>query len=259
MRFPDSFIAAWLLNILLPGLGHVFWKEFSFGLFIYLITLLAGVLYVALLFVPMPYFAEMLILWLPLVFYLFTFIDLARTVKRKRKTFSRTMRRIFLFLLIGVVYQIISPAAVLNIAWRNRPEIYTMQNNRLNPRFATGDVLKTDRLEYMIDIAFVGKPILHHMPERFEMVRFVDDQGTRRTGFVLGLPYESVMVADGLVVVNDLPDPHDGPLGVSLRGDWPLTVAGQYSILVATANLGSVDQVYEIGLDQLIGKVDKLF
>lgn len=259
MRFPSSLILAWLLNLLLPGLGHFYWKEFSFGLFVYLITLLASVLYVALFFVPLPWYAELLILWLPVLFYAFTFVDLARTVKLKRSRMSRSARVMTILLVVGFVYQVLAPTAVLNFVWRNRPEIYTMQHNRLNPRFATGDLLKADRLHYTVNIAFVDRPILHQIPERFDMVRFIDEAGRRRTGFIVGLPDDEVMIADGLVVVNGMPDVRDGPLGISLRGDWPLTVAGRYSILVATVNLGSIENVYEVELTQLIGKVDKLF
>ncbi|MDH3890071.1 MAG: hypothetical protein OEV49_03225 [candidate division Zixibacteria bacterium] len=259
MRFPSSLILAWLLNLLLPGLGHFYWREFSFGLFIYLIALLASVLYVAVFFVPLPWYAEFLILWLPILFYAFTFVDLARTVKLKRPSLNRSARSMIIMLLVGLVYQVVSPAAMLNFGWRNRPEIYTMQNNRLNPRFATGDILKADRLDYTVNIAFVDLPILHSFPERFDIVRFVDDGGRRRTGLIVGLPAEEVVIADGLLVVDGVPDVRDGPLGISLRGDWPLTLAGRYSILVATVNLGSVENVYEVQLTQLLGKVDKLF
>jgi hypothetical protein len=91
------------------------------------------------------------------------------------------------------------------------------------------------------------------------MVRFIDDSGRRQTGFIVGLPDEEVMIADGLVVINGIPDVQDGPLGISLRNDWPLTLTGQYSILVATVNLGSIENVHDVELTQLIGKVDKLF
>lgn len=259
MRITSSLIFAWLLNLLLPGLGHFYWREFSFGLFIYLITLLASVLYVALFFVPLPRYAELLILWLPVLFYAFTFVDLARTVKQKRSKMTRSGRTMIIILVVGLVYQVLSPAAVLNFGWRNRPEIYSMQNNRLNPRFATGDLLQASRLHYTVDIAFVDRPILHRLPERFDMVRFIDYAGRRRTGFIVGLPDEEVMIADGLIVADGMPDVRDGPLGINLRGDWPLTLTGQYSILVATVNLGSIENVYEVELTQLIGKVDKLF
>ncbi|MCK4816755.1 hypothetical protein KA005_13375, partial [bacterium] len=154
MRIQNNLILAWFLNLLLPGLGHFYWKEFSFGLFIYLITLLASVLYVAMFFVPLPWYAELLILWLPVLFYGFTFVDLTRTVKLKRSKLKRSARFMIILLVFGMAYQVLSPTAILNFGWRNRPEIYTMQHNRLNPKFATGDLLKANQLDYTINIAF---------------------------------------------------------------------------------------------------------
>ena len=128
MQLKRNLIIAWLLNLLLPGLGHFYYKEFSFGLFIYLITLLASVLFVAMFFVPLPWYAELLIFWLPILFYLFTFVDLTRTAKLKRTNFNRSRRGLVLFLVVGLGYQILAPPAAINFGWRNRPEIYTTES-----------------------------------------------------------------------------------------------------------------------------------
>lgn len=247
------------MNLLLPGLGHLYWREYAFGLFVFLVMLLASVLFVVTLFVSTPAAASWLILGLPVIFYLFTFVDLTRTARRKGASVVRSRRASVIILLVGLVYQILSPSALFNFAWRNRPEVYRMPHNRLNPMFATGDVLEASRLAYFVSIAFVDRPILRRLPERFDPVRFVDDTGRRRTGFVVGLPYETVLIVDGLVVANGVPDPRDGPDGITLSGDWPLTEADPYSILVATVSMGSLDQVYEVPLTRLTGKVDKLF
>jgi hypothetical protein len=259
MQFYRRIITAWLLNLLLPGLGHFFWKEYAFGLFVYLVMLLATVLYVASFFVPLPDVAVWFILGLPVLFYAFTFVDLARTVRLKRRSVDRGTKALVIVLVIGLAHQLFSPAALLNFGYRNRPELYRMPHNRLNPLYATDDLLTVSRLTYFVKIAFVDKPILHELPERFDMVCFEDDTGRRRIGFVVGLPLEELVIVEGLVVADGIPDPRDGPLGISLSGDWPLTEADRFSILVATVSMGSLDQVYEVPLTKLVGKVDKLF
>ena len=259
MQFHKRLIFAWMLNLLLPGLGHFYWREYAFGLFVFLVMLLASVLYVASFFVPMPGAVTWLVLGLPIMFYGFTFVDLARTARLKRVSINRTTRAAVVIVAAGLLYQVLSPSAPLNFGWRNRPEIYTIPHNRLNPLYATGDILKASSLAYTVRIAFVDRPILHRLPQRFEIVRFEEASGRRRTGFVVGLPLEEVLIVDGLVVADGLPDPRDGPPGISLTGDWPLTQTDQFSILVATVSMGSLDKVYEIPLTQLVGKVDRLF
>jgi len=259
MRFHKRLVVSWLLNLLLPGLGHFYWREYAFGLFVYLVMLLASVLFVVSLFVSLPGIAVWLILGLPVVFYLFTFVDLARTRKRKRVSVNRSMRAAVIILLVGLAHQLLSPSALLNFGYRNRPEIYRMPHNRLNPLFVTGDILAASSLAYFVNIAFVDRPILRRLPQRFDMVRFEDDSGRRHTGFVIGLPQEEVVIIEGLLVADGVPDLSDGPDGIVLSGDWPLTQADPYSILVATVSQGLLDQVYEVPLTKLIGKVDKLF
>jgi hypothetical protein len=92
MQFHKRLIFAWMLNLLLPGLGHFYWREYAFGLFVFLVMLLASVLYVASFFVPMPGAVTWLVLGLPIMFYGFTFVDLARTARLKRVSINRTTR-----------------------------------------------------------------------------------------------------------------------------------------------------------------------
>jgi len=71
-RFGSRFIP-YLLHLLLPGLGHVLAKEYVFGLFVFLVTLLAVVLFFVSFLVAMPPLAEFVLLGLPVIFYVFTF------------------------------------------------------------------------------------------------------------------------------------------------------------------------------------------
>jgi hypothetical protein len=248
-----------LLHLLLPGLGHLLWREYLFGIFIFLVTLLASVLFIVSLFVHVPPVAALVLYALPLLFYAFTFVDLTRTVRAKRKKTLPGRKAAIIFLLVGVVYQLLSPIAPVNFSLRNLPEIFIQEDNRLSPLYSEGDLLKASRLSYVVDVFVVNRPILHALPKRYDIVRFTDSSDRHINGIVVGLPGEEIEIADGVIVANGFPDIGDAPGGIILSGEWPLTSVGGYSILVATLNLGRIDKVYEVSLTELIGKVGRLF
>ena len=64
---------------------------------------------------------------------------------------------------------------------------------------------------------------------------------------------------DGILAVNNLPINEDPPGGLFLSGYCELTTVHQYSILVATLNLGTVDNIYQVSLNDVTGKIEKLF
>jgi signal peptidase I len=256
---PQSVFFNFLLHLLLPGLGHVLWREYLFGVFVFLVTLLAMVLFVVSLLVYIPISAKLVMYSLPVLFYAFTFVDLVRTVKTKRAKMSIHKKTATVFLLVGLGYQLLSPIAPLNFTIRNFPEFFILKNNSMSPLYLKGDVLKASRLSYMVDVFIVKKPILYSLPQRYEVVRFVDSSGQRNIGIVVGLPGEEIEIVEGVVIVNGLPDVGDAPGGIILSGDWPLTSTDRYSILVASVNLGRIDKVHEVPLTNLIGKISKLF
>ena len=237
-----------LLNLLLPGLGHLLWREFLFGIFIFLVTLLASVLFIVSLFVHLPSAAALALYALPLLFYAFTFVDLARTVKAKREKTPPGRKTAIIFLLVGAIYQLLSPIAPVNFSLRNLPEIFIQEDNRLSPLYSEGDLLKASRLSYVVDLFIVNRPILHALPQRYDIVRFTDSFGRHING-----------IADGVIVASGFPDIGDAPGGIILSGEWPLTSVGGYAILVATLSLGRIDEVHEVPLIDLVGKVNKLF
>lgn len=126
------------------------------------------------------------------------------------------------------------------------------------PIFSKGDLLKTNPLSFTASIFFLDKPLLHSLPDRYDVVRFrLNDRN--KSGIVLGLPTEEIELIDGILVVDGLAD-FDGPGGGWLPGgDWPLTQAGSYSILLATLNFGNIDKVIEVPLDHVTGRVSKVF
>lgn len=250
---------AMFLNLLLPGLGHLLWREWLFGLFIFLIMLIAVILFVVSLLVPIGLVVKSLLLGLPLIFYAFSFLDLHRTIRTRRSSTAITGRTVITLLVVGIIYQVASPSAPLNFALCNLPEMYRQEDNRLVPKFHRGDLLKASRLAYFLHLVFLDQPVMHALPDRYDLVRFTSDDGARRSGVVLGRSGESVELADGIVVVNGLPDLGHTGLGFELSGSCPLTAVKEYSILIATLNGGVIDQVYQVPFSDIVGKVSRLF
>jgi len=84
-RWQDRYSFAALLNLLLPGLGHCFWREYLFGVFIFLIMLITVLLFYVSMIISLPYGFKLVLFILPAIFYLFTFFDLKNVVNKKRK------------------------------------------------------------------------------------------------------------------------------------------------------------------------------
>ena len=195
---------------------------------------------------------------LPLIFYLFTFFDLFRIIRKRRGQVKKTLKAVTVFILIGLSYQVFAPNAAGNFILKNFPEIFTMSDNRLSPLYVRGDYLKASRLAYSIDIVGLDERLMHTMPERYDFIRFTDS-GTYHTGIVVGLRGEDIQIDDGIVLSYDYAIFDEVPPGLHISGDWPLTSADSYSILVATLQFGSIVQVKKVSLYQVVGKVERLF
>jgi len=258
-KFRNSPLSAFLLHLLIPGLGHMFWREYMFGVFVFLVTLMAAALFVVSLFIDIPLLAKFIVYGLPTVFYIFSFFDLGRTVTVRAPKMRQSNRKTAIFFAVGILYEIFSPLAPVNFAWHNSPELFVLKNNDLSPMYRQGDVRNASRLAYMFRTNLVDKPIFHSLPERFAVVRFVDDNGKERCGLVLGLPGEEVAVVDGLVVANQQPQIQPKSVPIPLIGDWPSTPTGDYSLLIAVVHLGAIDRAYDVPLSGLIGKVEPAF
>ncbi len=256
-RVTQLFPSGVILNILMPGLGHAFIGEFLFGIFVFLVMLIAVALLVVSYLVTLPKLAVWALLGLPIVFYLFSFVDLAKATRSRQSKTVRTRRALVIFLVVGVAYQALAPSAPMNFALRNLPEVFTQQDNKLSPLYHRGDLLKASRLAYFLNVIVVARPILHSLPERYDLVRF-RKEGTTDIGMVVGLPGEQVEIANGALTVNGTPE-LSGLNTIKLSGSWPETSADSYSFLVATLNLGSVEHVYQVSFGELVGKVSTLF
>jgi len=258
-RFKDSLGFGLLLNLLLPGAGHIFWRDYVFGLFVFLILLMAAALFFVSYIVTLPTAAKVALFILPAVFYLFTFVDLARSIRKDRKRTGRTLPAAAAFLLTALLFQIAAPITPVNFTLRNQPEIYRAEDNSLAPILRSGDLAWTNPLAYQVNLFFIDMPLWHQLPERGELVRFVDGNSVERTGLVLGLSDEEVEIVDGRLTVSGYPRLLNAPGGLRLRGDMPLTLVDPASILVANLNLGAVDQTRQVPLDKLTGRVSPLF
>lgn len=252
-------LASLVLNLGLPGLGHIFCREYLFGVFIFLIMLIAVVLFFVSFFLSLSFWPKAILLALPTVFYIFTFVDLFRVAKIKQGKIGRSSRALLIFIVIGLVYQILAPIAPGNFFIRNYPKPFVLEDNGLSPLYSQGDLLKASRLAYSVNLFFLEQPILHTLPARFEPVRFVDQGGHERNGIVIGLPREEIQMVGGVLVVDGLPILDDPPGGLVLLGDCELTYVGEYSILTATLNLGTLDMVYMVDLRNVVGKIEKVF
>jgi hypothetical protein len=247
-----------LLQVLLPGLGHFYVKERLFGGFVFLVMLLAALLFAASFFLALPGIARLVMFGLPVFFYLFSFVDLYKIVNNAQNKKIAPIKGFRFFVIAGIVYQLLAPVAMGNFLIINRPEIYRLETTGFAPELSKGSFLIADNLSFQVRFLAFQKVILHAIPERFDIVRTEDANGIAYTGLVIGMPGEDIEVQSGVVVVNGTPDFLSEKSGRLTAGDWPLTRVGNYSMLVAITQTGGIDTVLQVPLDAPIGKVRKL-
>lgn len=256
LQFRKSIPFGLLLNLLLPGLGHVYWKDYMFGIFVFLVMLIAAALFFVSFLVTLPVAVYWILFGLPAVFYVFTFFDLAKSIRNRRSNLTISTGRWSVFLVLGLVYEIFAPIAPVNFAFRNRPSIYKVANNQLYPVFKNGQYVRASHLAYSADLFFLKRPLYYRLPDRFDIVSFTDSTGIHRFGVVIGLPSEQVEVVAGVVVANGYPQVEPATSRLTVRGDLPLTSVERYSILVATLYFGKIERAYDVPLDGDVGKVE---
>lgn len=258
MISPNSKWSAYLLNLFFPGIAHIYWREYVFGIFIYLIMLIGVVLFIVSFFFDFSIWIKLFLLLLPLIFYIFTFVDLNKTINEKR-TSKRSKKTILIYLLIALLYQTLSPLALVNFGLRNSPELIKTRDSNLSPVYQQGEILKSSQLAYLVNLFFFDRPVLHTIPERFEAVRFEDEDGNKQIGFVYGFPNETIELIDGDLFVNGMPKIPSHDRATLMSGNQQLTYVDPNSILVGTLRLGRIDNLQQITFDRLLGKVERLF
>lgn len=250
---------AYLLHLLLPGLGHFLWRDMLFGVFIFLIMLIASALFFVAFFVPFGWLAKGVLFGMPLLFYVFSFFDLARTMKSRQDNRPPSARRRLLLLIVGLAYFFFVPFAPGPFLIHNSPIPHRINDDSVSPVYAAGDVVLVNRLSFSADLFFLSRPVVYALPERFDVVRVELSDGSCINAFMLGAPGEAVEIIDGVAWVNGVPEPPDPSSAVTLAGDWPLTPVGAGSILVVTVRNGTLDHVYDIPLENLVGRVTRVF
>jgi len=260
-RFGYSTVFSCFLHLLCPGLGYFLWKDYLFGLFVFLIGVIATGLAVLTLFVSLPLIAKTLLFGLPILFYLVSFIDLVRSIHKKRGSVSPSVRLPLLFLLVGLGFQLLVPLAPASFLIRNHPDVFRSAGNDFSPLFHRGELMTASRLAYTADLGLepfglIGR-VLHSLPERCDILRYFDRNGKKQVGLVIGLPGESVGLVDGILSVNGWPVDYCSE--VRIGGDWPLTTVDERSIMVARLQLGSIKEVAEVQPSDIIGKVSPIF
>ncbi|MBD3404465.1 hypothetical protein GF420_16355 [candidate division GN15 bacterium] len=247
---------AYLLHLLLPGLGHTLWRETLFGLFVFLIMLIAAALFFLTFFVPFSWTAKLLLFGMPVVFYVFSFFDLARSIRARKRGVPGPKRGIIM-LAVGLVFFLAAPIAPGNFLLRNLPALHTIDRGTVAPVFSEGDLTLVNPLAYSVNLFFLSRPVVYELPERFDVVRVrVDGRGL--DGFVFGLPHEMLEVTNGRLIVNGVPMLEISPVRLTSGAHWPLTSAGNRSILVATIRNGMIDAVYHVGLENVHGEITRI-
>ena len=247
------------MNLLLPGSGHVYFREYVFGIFVMLVWLIAAALFYLSFVIELNKWAKLILFGLPLVFYFFTFFDLIHTINKKKNVSPRGSFFSAIIYATAFIYQIAVPVAPLNFLIVNGPLPFILNDHRLSPLHSEGTFMKASRLAYQIDIVGFDKPIFHNSPERYDLVRYISDNGLKENAVVLGLPQEEIEIIEGTVIVNGIPDFEGWIGGLTFSGNWPHEAVGNQELLVATLNLGNIDRIYHISLVQLIGKVEPVF
>ena len=253
----NSFAFAFLLNLLMPGLGHGFRREYAFGVFVLLVMILSAILVLVSFLLPLSAPVEALMYGLPTLYYAFTFVDLRRVVL-KSPSAQRSYRLTATFLMAGIVWQALSPLAPLNFLVRNAPEVFRLSDNSLSPRLRAGDWLCSNPLAYRANLFFVSRTQLYALPQRGELVRFADSTGARHVGLVVGLPGEQIEVAGRTLSANEVTFDLSEMYRAPLSGSVTLTPVEPGSIMVAIVRIGTVDRIYQVTVTDILGKVHKL-
>ncbi|PWB68210.1 hypothetical protein C3F09_12165 [candidate division GN15 bacterium] len=257
-RFRHSQFLGALYNLLLPGLAHFVWGDRLFGVFVFLIMILAATLAATSLLLPLPTLAVWVLLGLPVLFYIFSFVDLAKLIKRKRGKFDISVKAARIALGAGILYQLLAPTALVNFGIRNAPEFFVVGNNNLSPVVPAGQVVAANSISYYVNIPFIKHPIFHALPDRGDVVRYRVGHGQNRVGIVIGLPGETIAVDSGFIVVNGGPAGESLPRGLD-AGNLPLTTVDDYSILVGDFDYGKIVGANQVSLTDLTGKVRRFY
>jgi signal peptidase I len=258
-RFKERIGFGLLLNLILPGAGHVYWREYLFGTFVFLVMTIAAVLLFFSFLVELPVGIRMMLFGLPTVFYVFSYVDLWRSIRRSGRKEARSVPGAWAFFLIAMAVCLVLPLSPVNLVLRNLPEIVRVEAGQLRPVLNDGDVCLVNRAAYRVNLFFLDEPYPRRAPVRWDLVRFRDGSRSPQTGLVLGNSGEEVVFFNDSLFVDGYPVPGPKTFSLGSGGQVPLTHVEPNGILVATLKRGAIEGASQISPRDVIGKVHRLF
>jgi len=253
-RFKNNAGFGLLLNLILPGAGHIYFREYLFGVFVFLIMLVSIVFFFMTYLIDLSVTIKLILFGMPALFYLFSFVDLWKSIQKKSSIVPRRNVTAWMFLLVSLGMGLLVPLLPGNFFWRNRPELFTVRESTLTPLIKSGDIVWIDRMAYRVNLFFLERPINRDDPDRWDMVRFRRPGEDDQFGMVIGFGGEEVSIAGDSLFVDGLPV---GACSVALNhlsGELSLTLVDYGAILMATLNDGVLEQSYQIPVRQISGE-----
>lgn len=258
-RFKEHIGFGLLLNLVLPGAGHVYWREYLFGIFVFLVMAIASVLFFFSFLVELPIGIKVVLFGLPTVFYGFSYVDLWRSIRRNGRHQVCSAHGAWAFLLAATAACLVVPLSPTNFALRNLPQIFSIKTGQLDSMQDGRVLCLVDRAAYRVNLFFLDEPYPRRTSARWDLVRFYDQDDSTRFGLVLGHSGEEVAFFNDSLFVDGYPVPGPETFSLGSGGRVPLTHVDPDGILVATLIRGAIEEVFQISPRDVIGKVHRLF
>jgi hypothetical protein len=258
-RFKERIGFGLLLNFILPGAGHLYWREYLFGTFVFLVMAIAAVLFFFSFLVELPTGIRVVLFGLPTVFYCFSYVDLWRTILHSEKKKARSAHGAWVFLLVVLAVDLALPLSPTNLVLRNLPQMLGAEAGQFDSMQKGRVFCIVDRSAYRINLFFLNEPYPRRTPARWDLVRFDDQSQTAQFGLVLGRSGEEVALFNDSLFVDGYAVPGPETFSTVPAGQVPLTHVDPDAILVATLNKGEIEKTFQISPRDVIGKVHRLF
>ena len=258
-RFKERIGFGLLLNFILPGAGHVYWREYLFGTFVFMVMAIASVLFFFSFLVELPIGVRVVLFGLPTIFYCFSYIDLWRAILRSGKNKARSAYGAWVFLLVVLVLNLALPLSPTNLVLRNLPQMFSVETGQLDSMPKGRVFCVVDRSAYRVNLFFLSEPYPRRTPARWDLVRFNDQNQTAQFGRVLGRSGEEVAFFNDSLFVDGYSVLGPETFSTESGGQVPLTRVDPDAILVATLNKGVIERTFQISPRDVIGKVHRLF
>ena len=258
-RFKEHIGFGLLLNLVLPGAGHVYWREYLFGIFVFLVMAIASVLFFFSILVELPNGIRVVLFGLPTVFYGFSFVDLRRSILRGGCKEVRSAHSAWAFLMAATAVCLVMPLSPTNFALRNLPRMFSIKTGQLDSMREGQVFCLVDRAAYRVNLFFLNEPYPRRTPARWDLVQFHDQDDSTRFGLVLGHSGEEVAFFNDSLFVDGYQVPAPETFSLRSGAGVPLTHIDPDGILAATLNRGAIEEVFQISPRDVIGKVHRLF